>query len=70
VILLSLTLAGILTTQPVEHVYLAPNWFAYSIGNVEHDCPDARVSLTGMQASVTAATCSLGIFRGGFEVQQ
>lgn len=66
-ILLTLTLAGILTTQPVDHVYLAGNYFAYAVAGKEYDCTNAHVSLTGTQATVTAAGCTLGIFRAGFE---
>jgi hypothetical protein len=70
VILLSLTLAGILTTQPVDRVYLAGNWFAYSIGNTEFDCSGAKVSLTGERATVTADRCGAGLFQNNFEVQK
>jgi hypothetical protein len=68
--ILALTLAGILTTQPVDRVYLAGNWFAYSIGNTEFDCSGAKVSLTGERATVTADECTAGIFWNGFEAQR
>ena len=68
--ILALTLAGILTTQPVDRVYLTPSWFAYVVAGVEHDCPNARVSLTGSQATVTAQVCTIGVFSNGFEETQ
>jgi hypothetical protein len=66
--ILALTLAGVLMTQPVDHVYFDGRWsIVYTVGNKEWFCPNATVALSGTQATVTAAACTLGIFRGGFE---
>lgn len=65
--ILLLTLAGILTTQPVDKVFDAGTYFAYRVGTVLITCPGAHVSLTGSQATVTAAACERSIFWSGFE---
>jgi hypothetical protein len=67
-VILALTLAGILTTQPVDRVFFDGRWSVlYTVGNKEWFCPNAKVSLTGAQATVAAQVCTVGLFKGNFE---